>query len=435
MTNSIETKGYFFLPEKPDNELPGTLTFKPKEGIHLDLFGHFDTYKNTGSKEENILLGFTANGKKVTLLNCYETSRSMNVPGFAQSKFSAIYLFIGEHYHSPDKISFDSCSIEYADLNSWLDISGFDKPIYNEENREINIRYKQPEKLHFSLKESWQAEIDFSFFRPHDYFTPSSKATIEQRPNITIKPGGNVNFKDYNHIISVFTSFMALNYFTYPTITSIEFYETVIKVNEFDPGFNKIELYFTSGLDLEKYKDHTIDHEFLLQYKNYKPRFELFIQNWYTLYEKIEASIKILTECFMKRGNPMELHFIGLVQAIENMHRRISGEEITLNQRLIAIVEFLPTRVRQALLSNEIDFEKRITKNRNFYTHYSVRDINFRPASLSELYILSEKLKIILITYLLLELSFSKEEVDNIILRKGLYLFNHLIDYPSLKNE
>jgi hypothetical protein len=47
-----------------------------------------------------IALAFTANGKKITLLNAYERSRSrsMHAPGFLESEFGALYLFVGGHY-------------------------------------------------------------------------------------------------------------------------------------------------------------------------------------------------------------------------------------------------------------------------------------------------------------------------------------------------
>lgn len=80
-----------------------------------------------------------------------------------------------------------------------------------------------------------------------------------------------------------------------------------------------------------------------------------------------------------------------------------------------------------ALLSNEEDFADRVTLNRNFYTHYD-EEKEGKAATISELYILSEKLKIILIVCILKELSFSSEQIKRIVMNKGVFLFNHVLD-------
>ncbi|MBN8876769.1 MAG: hypothetical protein J0I32_04430 [Sphingobacteriales bacterium] len=430
MITNIEQKGYFFLPENPPEQLPGVLKFQQGDGIEVALFGQFSKFGNPGSKEKRIVLGFIENGKKVTLLSCYEVSKSMSVPGFPQSKISAIYIFIGQHYQTISEISFENCSIEYSDLNHWLDISGFDKPMYSEEAKEVTIKYKRPDKISFPLKDDWDGEIEFTFSMPHTYFTPAHKAEIKQTPVLTIKPWQKSSFESFQSILSSFNSFLALNYFAYPVIRSIIFYEPQIKEDEHDPDFIKIELFFNLGVALKKYNEHTSKYDFLLLYKDYQPQFPDIIKKWYSLREKIEASIDILTECFMGRGNPMELHFLSIAQALENLHRRITGKEEILFNRLTEIINELPAKVKEALLGNEIDFARRVTRNRNYYTHYSERH-EAAAASLGELFVISEKLKIILIVCILKELSFNDVSIEKIIIGKGVFLFNHLIKINS----
>ena len=135
MLENIELKGYFFTPENQNDELPGVLKFNKDDGIELDLFGQFDSHKAYGSIENKIILGFTSNGKKVTLLNCFANSRRMSMPGFSTSTFSALFLFIGRYYQTTEEMYFDRCSIEYTDFNYWLNISGFDKVKYAEAAR------------------------------------------------------------------------------------------------------------------------------------------------------------------------------------------------------------------------------------------------------------------------------------------------------------
>ena len=90
------------------------------------------------------------------------------------------------------------------------------------------------------------------------------------------------------------------------------------------------------------------------------------------------------------------------------------------------IIEYLPQKLRDTILDGEIDFAGRIRDNRNYYTHYSDK-YKAKAISLSELFILSEKLKIILMVAVLKEISFTNEQLEKIIFTKGLFRFNHII--------
>ena len=63
MKNENEYKGIWWLPENLDDKIYGTLKFSNDDGIILDLFGSFRTDK----EEYEIILGFTSNGKWITL--------------------------------------------------------------------------------------------------------------------------------------------------------------------------------------------------------------------------------------------------------------------------------------------------------------------------------------------------------------------------------
>jgi hypothetical protein len=427
MEEKIKWKGYFYQPAYPKDQLPGILTFDQEEGIELELFGQFDHRENASSRDEKILLGFTSEGKKLTLFGCFGGQRGMNIPGFPTSSYSAIHLFVGAHFEEEEDIQFNSCAIEYADINQWLGITGFDHPRYNYEKNELQVNYKQPERICFQISADWRGEFEFAFFRPLEYHAPSTEVNIRQAPLFHLKPDTASSFKIFYEKYSSFNSFLALNFFTFPRTKEINFYIDKEKAGEHDINFIRVQLYFKRGVTFEQKENRKSRHDFLVEYKNYGSQFEAYICKWYKLANSVDASVKILTETLMKRGNPMQLHFISLVQALENFHRRIifPGQR-PLNSRLDEIVNRLPLKTAHVLLSNEVDFTKRVTKNRNYFTHYSA-DNEKHAASLSELFILSEKLKIICIVMMLRQIEFDDEQIDKMILTKGVYLFNHII--------
>lgn len=429
--DKLSWKGVFFQPSKKNEQLPGLLTFDRLEGIKLDLFGHFDDYRNPSSTEDNILLGFTVDGKKVTLLNCHIVSMSTGFPGIPESQFEAVYLFIGKHFDNVSNINFDECLVEYKDLNYWLDISGFDRPTYDDESKEVTVKYRQPPKIPFNISENIAAAIEFGFFRPSEFFLPKSSASISQVPRLALLPSQQVSWKILHEAILSFSKFLAICYFGYPITDSIVFIIKDEPEGEGDDGLLRVELLYGSGEEIKKYRDHTHRYEFLLQFKDFGSGFQHSISEWYGLCSKIEATISSLTEALMQRSAPAESRFTSRVQAIENMHRRLYGGDVSLLIRLRDMISKLPAKVKDALLGNEINFEERVKDNRNFYTHHSVNKTSFVPASLSELFLLSEKLKIILIVLIMKELGFSDSTTEEIIIKKGAIRFNHVISINS----
>lgn len=449
MLEPIHWKGYFYSPDHPGDQLPGNLSFSQEEGIEVELFGQFKTYKNPASREENILLGFTANGKRITLLNCYESQRGMSIPGFPTSAFSARYMLVGKHFEKPEDIVFDQCMVEYRDINYWLNVSGFDKPVFNEAAKETIIRYVQPDKLSFQIKENWTLEIEFQYRRPWEYFVPINEAGISQEPAVFFKPAQRMHLHRFEEVYATFSSFLAMGYYTFPITEAITFYinkdETEAPGNqdaeaqrqpdeetEKDNIPEKVSLYYKSGLSYQKYKPHQDRSDFLFRYRTYADSFPALISQWYGLKETIDVTINVLTECFMDRGNPTESYFTSLTQALENMHRKLKRGKKTFNERLTAIVNGLPIKVKEAILHDETDFMLRVTNNRNYYTHYTVRG-DFVPASLSELWVLSQKLKLILLAAVLQVTGFTNEQVEAMILKKGMYLFNHIINTSGME--
>lgn len=461
MLETISWKGYFYTPENPSEELPGILTFSQEEGVDVELFGQFSNYKNPTSKDENILLGFTSNGKRVTLMNCYEYSRGMSMPGFPTSSFSATYLLVGKQFHIPENISFDECYIEYKDFNYWLKVSGFDKPIFNEAKKETILRYVQPDKLLFNVKPGWLLEIEFMYRRPWEYFKPLDHAGITQEPALILKPTQRSRLHQFEKIYGTFNSLIAMGYYAYPIIQSITFYiekepEEEILLDQAALGtiseiksdiesqptdedskskkqFDRISLYYKTGLNYKKYKDHHDRHDFLFRYQTYQHQFPQLIQKWYELKDKIDVTIDAQTEWFMDRDNTTEANFISLTQALENMHRKLKRKpKFIFQQRITAMIDILPPRLNTAILNGEKEFTTRVTNNRNYYTHFIVRG-EFIPASLSELWVLTQKLKLILLAALLLETGFIPGQVEAMILKKGMYLFNHIIDTSNME--
>lgn len=81
MTEKIEYKGYWFLPNKKEKAVAGVLTYTPKVSIVLELIGSF--YENyseifSDNNGDDVIHGFTSDAKNITLLSCFPSS-SLNL--------------------------------------------------------------------------------------------------------------------------------------------------------------------------------------------------------------------------------------------------------------------------------------------------------------------------------------------------------------------
>jgi ApeA N-terminal domain 1 len=430
LDTDFEHKGYFWLPEDPEEQLAGILKFSQAEGVVLDLFGYFDKYVNPYSKESNIILGITSSGKKVTLQNCFEHSRSMGMPGFASSSISSINLFIGDHFKTVEDLCFSELCISYKGINEWLDISGFEKPIYDGVNKELSVKYKKPSDIIFEIKDDWNLLVQFNYFAPLQYFHPVEKFEIRQAPVIVFKPLQITNFKEFNNQLHVFNSLISICYFSYPQVESIEYYIT----DEDNPeNTKKIQWYYRHGINYSKLKKYSSRHDFLMTYKDIKVNSEDIFKNWYRLYEQASATIDTLAEELMHRNNNIEFRFLGLTQAMESFHQRIKGGKVNFIVRIERIMENLPLKIRKELVSDTNEFSKMIRRNRNFLTHHDEK-LKDGSASLGELFQMSERLKIILITSILKEVGVDDSDLERIIISKGVFLFNHILKYENVEN-
>jgi hypothetical protein len=77
------TKGQWWLPEKPDDDLHGELSYTPDNGVRLELQGDLHAPDNGGFHPPvfqyvPLILGITSQGSEVSLLNCIQTKGSVS---------------------------------------------------------------------------------------------------------------------------------------------------------------------------------------------------------------------------------------------------------------------------------------------------------------------------------------------------------------------
>ena len=314
MMDKFEYEGIWWLPDKPEKQISGTLRFTPNEGAILELIGSFKDTKDIMLKPE-IILGISSNGKKITLHKCFETKSNISFPGLLTSSFYANEVFVGAHFQKSEDIKFRELSIRYSYLDEWVNISGFNIT----DEKEIVIKYKQPEPIQASIGEDCKIFIDFQF----TYSPPSivqKEASIKQRTYIRIEHSVEKSLEEYWNIMRHIQNFLSFG------VTEPVYPLTVKGITESieDMPYNlpvEVEIYHHSP-EVSKTPKTLYPYDMLFTFKDISDRFEILLKNWF---EKADTLGPVYDLYFGTLYNPrmyLQHQFLSLIQAIEVYHRR-----------------------------------------------------------------------------------------------------------------
>jgi len=450
--DKFEYEGKWWLPDKPEKQISGTLRFTPDEGAILDLIGSFKDIKDINKMLKlEIILGISSNGKKITLHKCFETKSKISSPGLLTSSFRANEIFVGAHFQKSEDIKFRELSIRYSYLDEWVNISGFD--IQYPDKKVVVIKYKLPEPIQANIGEDYKVFIDFQATYP-THFIVQKEASIKQRTYVRIEHSAEKSLDEYWDIMRYIQNFLSLGITepVYPlTITGItEANKQIINGRPYNPP---VEIYYCS--EISKVPKTLYPHDMLFTFKDISDRFEIFLKNWF---KKANLLKPVYDLYFGTLYNPrmyLQQQFLSLIQAIEAYHRRkfegkyLSdndyepiyekfkefinklaiepsfkealksklnyGNEYSLRKRLKDLFEKYKEVVDDFIKDKDI-FVNKVVYTRNYLTHY---DKNLREKAVDgkQLYYVTQQLKIIIVICLLSELGFNFKEIKNLLAR------------------
>lgn len=458
MVENFDSNGIWFLPTSEEDKIAGKITYSLEGGIYLELLGTFGDLQNSNLETYNeIILGILKDGKKITLLNCSVVNRTINFPGIPTVKFLASYMLIGEHYSNKEQLLFDEISIEYHNLNDWLEVTGIEER--NLSTNEFNLTYLLPEEIKFKIK-NFDSKFSFSANTESDKFKTFK---LTQNVKLILQRNTSVDIFELLRESFVFQGFLTFGTFEscYPTKIQLKNSSSYEVYNEYK-NYNTIELYYKSNIN--KSKKQKKPFEFLFTFSDVASNFQLIVNNWYENDSKLEPIIYLFLNSFYSQNSIFsENIFLEIIHALETFHRRIFknyviskeeysmkkqiildsvpenhrewlenklnfGNEPSLHERLVELLSVLEEfTFLQELIPDKNDFVKKVKNSRNYYTHY---DLSLQKKALkgASLFYITIKLRVILITHLLLLLGFENEKINIILQKLKDYHYNYLIE-------
>jgi len=462
MTEKFILTGIWYLPSTKDRTIHGTLIFDPHNNrIELSILGTLNNDNRT-DKDSEIILGVTTDNKKITLYKYFNINTTHNLSNSFSSiitQYSIMFLLIGQHVESSEQLKFNSISTEIFNLDEWIGISGFKVPVELFFNNEVSIHYKKPESINFEI--DGFTKVEFRFFLDPPKLTHYLKTvTLTQRVEVKFVSLDLKNIDELLLCLNKFQIFLSIALYkdAYPLSITLENVIPLGNDSINEKASSKAKLYLL--LNNRFGGPPRYNFQMIFDYTKIRSIFPEIIKNWYLKFELINPAINLLSSTFINSDSITINNFLNLAQSIESFHARLYpgtklpkdkyskmkseilnqtspdyhtwlneqfkfGNNLTLQYRLEQIFELYSNSLISKLVSDKAKFIQNIKNSRNYYTHYS-KSLEKKALKGDDLFHLTEKLKLLLISALLIEIGFDGKILLDLMKKAEYHNFNFL---------
>jgi len=369
----FEQAGHWWLPSQPDDQISGTLKYRPLGRITLELIGSFRELVNTDRvREEDIILGVTLSGKTVTLYKCFE-SRTRFVIGtdLSTSIYVAQFIFMGHHFEKVTDLVFSSFSIEYYYLEEWAGITGFSFEMQDDANGKLTkhiVSYSFPEEISVNV-DDFKIAISYRFtsagtrikdvLLKHDTFFK-----IESEQPISFE----VFYSRINFLLQNFITF-GLGRATRPVSVTAKNENAKFMLPDGTYIYQDIEIYYAVNELPDTSKD-IHPHEMLFSLRDIYATLERCLSNWFSKDTTLRPVYDLYFATLNKSSMYLTHEFLNLIQALETYHRRVIGGHYISESDFTALQSMLISAIPDSI---ESDYRTSLMQRFRYINEYSLR--------------------------------------------------------------
>ena len=194
LPGSSETRGMFWLPHSPDEQIPGVLSISASGTVTLELSGilggalsalerggvTIDPPRSGSNVDLHRIIGKTERWGAVTLDRCFETGSHVHLSGQGISTTTVVagLAIAGAHYDREGEIAFSQVSATIEGLADWVRISGITlNRQADDDTTSLNI--KLPQTIPFGHIDTVVLELEFPIHFSQVQL-PISEITVRQ---------------------------------------------------------------------------------------------------------------------------------------------------------------------------------------------------------------------------------------------------------------
>jgi len=429
MIEGFEYKGQWWLPNKPEKAVSGTLRYSHNDGAVLELIGSFeDSGKMHKMPRPVVILGTSSNGKDISLHGCFLIQGRTSYPGFSTSSYFASMVFVGVHFPKTEDVRFRSMNVRFSHFDEWANMSGI--KIDHSDEEDVVIRYRRPNDIRVAVGDDFTIAITTRATFP-TLTLVQKKASVEQQMIVRIETVHEASIEGYHSIIQHLQNFLCLAVREPVHVLNMEGETEANKMNDL-AYYPPVGIFYKSPY-ISETPESLLGWDMLFTYQDISADFEVLLRNWF---EKADVLKPICGLYFGVLNNPLqylENQFLSLVQAAEAFHERIYGGRYLQDSKYKALVftplvnaipdvnqdlkESLKNRLKYGneyslrtrlselldecgkivpqLLGNRKEFINKVLDTRNYLTHYD-QELYKRAARGQALVSLTKKLRILM---------------------------------------
>lgn len=440
------------------------MKFSSEDGVYLELLGTFETIEKLDCDSVDsykIVLGFTKDGKLITLLASKRVNLNLSSSGIITEKYRVNLAFLGVHFNHAEEIKFFKLSVNYTYLSTLVYygnpsfLQEWQQQYFENQDslKQMMANINSPVMEAKTTKGTISIKTGISRYQSYD----SSELNYKKCASITIDALGEVSvneyYLDYLYPIQNFLTLATNENNFIVSITVFSHYgyrnDTVLK-----PEQAPIEV-ISKIVTQDKQEKKALDN-MLFSLKDIESEFALYIQKWLNISDELKHICNIYFGIKYAEFMYGEQRFLAIVQVLKSYHRLKIGNdrvpqlkheerlkeiydcvpekhldwlrdklkfshELSLKER-IELLLFTYKKVIHPLIKNRKNFASKIKNTRNYYTHYN-QSLKKKIAQGEELFRLTQILSFLLQSCLLSELGCTPERCADLLSDNGEYQY------------
>lgn len=460
MKNTAEYAGYWWLPTNPDKQVSGILHIDRYNGIELktinSLLSRQEVFGSNFIKSQEIILGKTIEDKFITLIDSHCSNyKSGSDPESSTSTHKVKFAVVGEReFRNKSDITFTSAEVRFSLLDEWLGVKPFkfidsiDSSDFSSRNsKKLTLEYESPETIEFYID-----FISAQFYTNYAWsknISGNLKYEITHSSYLRLTPDQPQSldwymkqFYSLQKLLTVMTGF---------PVSPIELrgYGNDILIHKNTTTKEEFEIYG----DIHKNFQNLIEkhpNDLLFTVPKFGTELSVVVNNWFQKTDILDPATNLHIATISSSSLYTEFKLLNYAQALEALHRRVFDGKYILDQDYEPIRETLVNSIlknvdrdhRNALKAkikygNEFSQRKRIrlllddvwenclyefitdkkefinnvVDTRNYLVHFDQNSITKVVLDSTGMFHLAERLKIILITHILIQLDIPRENI------------------------
>lgn len=436
-------KGYWWLPDNPDNKVAGVLTYIPGEKICLELLGGFENEEgeyiglfDEDNKNIPLIYGKDSGAKEISLVDCYSSFVLNFSADFPMMSYSARMLVHDKHIGAIDEICDYTAYVRFPELSQWAPPGAIEQIVsFDPEEKEVSSStfvlpsLRGEEGVIFSV--TCENGVQVSVFKGIAYSSGDLllKPDLEQFSYLEIKrPGIGMSIPEIFSELKKFQQFLSLATKRTVQIESIYLKDPAIR-QDFQDGQKSFYFpIYLLAVQRPVFSPAKLNRDiFLFRYEDMPDRIPDLLAKWMSDSDNLQPIKNHLVDSLVYKPVVGSVDFLQVIQAIEGVwwrfredtYRAVNNIPKRKKTSLTTIIKEITKAFGDipSVSSMNLDVES-VVDSRNYYSHFV--DKSKKPKTLDglQLYNLTRQIRTILLCLVLELLGLTHPEINNILSRQ-----------------